>query len=104
MQAASTARTIAMLKAVLEGETYAQVARRMQVGASAVEKRVKLMEVDIRQTVGVEGAPCEGRIGVATMRRLKSGYLTALEKYDPQVEPREAVGRSRTVTSSARCE
>lgn len=98
MEAESVAKSIEMLKAVLEGDTYQAIAKQSGLTRSAVEQRVKALARDLQTIVGVEGV---GEVEVPTarqMRERRDGYLEALEHYRPQ--RRLGAGkRSRTLTT-----
>jgi transposase-like protein len=54
MRAESVAKSIKMLKGILDGKTYVAVAREYGVSRSAVEQRVKALARDLQTVVGVE--------------------------------------------------
>lgn len=62
------AETVAMLRAVLDGESYESVGLRYGVGRSAVERRIKVLVEYLIYTVGVEGLSLDS---VAFVRRLR---------------------------------
>ena len=88
MKAQSAARAIRMLRAVLEGKTYDDVAKEEGIVRSAVEQRVKLIDAELRASVGVEGAPRSGPISAKQMRQLKDAYLVAISRYTPKESER----------------
>ena len=49
-------QSVAMLKAVIDGQTYAAVAARFGVTRTAVERRIKAVAVQLSQRVGIVGA------------------------------------------------
>jgi hypothetical protein len=83
MKADSIARSAAMMKAVLDGQTYESVAKAAGMTHSAVEQRIKALARELQAVVGVVGAD-EGHIPtVRSLRTLKEHYLEALEHYRP---------------------
>lgn len=62
------AEMVAMLRAVLDGESYESVGLRYGVGRSAVERRIKVLVEYLIYTVGVEGLSLDS---VAFVRRLR---------------------------------
>ena len=51
----SAKQSIAMLRAVVDGETYEAVAERFGLSRTAVERRIKTIAVKLTQVVGIEG-------------------------------------------------
>lgn len=84
MRAESMAKSIKMLKGVLEGKTYAAVAHESRLSRSAVEQRVKALARDLQTIVGVESVDEDEVVTVKAMRARKESYLEALEHYHPQ--------------------
>ena len=84
MRAESVAKSIEMLKAILDGKTYVVVAQESGLSRSAVEQRVKALARDLETVVGVEWADEDEVATVKAMRARKDNYLEALEHYHPQ--------------------
>ncbi len=80
----SVAKSIDMLKAVLDGKTYEAVAQTFGMTRSAVEQRIKALARDVQAVVGVEGVDENVMPTAASMRRWKESYLEALEHYQPE--------------------
>ena len=80
----SVAKSVRMLKGVLEGNTYLAVARAFGLSRSAVEQRVKALARDLQMVVGVEYVDEDEVPTVKRMRSRKDNYLEALEHYRPQ--------------------
>jgi integrase len=84
MEAESLAKSIKMLKGILDGKTYVVVAQECGVSRSAVEQRVKALARDLEMVVGVERVD-EGEVAtVKAMRTRKDSYLEALDHYHPE--------------------
>ena len=72
-----------MLKAVIDGQTYALVAADFGVTRTAVERRIKALAARLCRQVGIEGLS-EGATGfVSRLRRKRNEILIALDKFDP---------------------
>ena len=84
MRAESVAKSIQMLKAILDGNTYAATAQESGVSRSAVEQRVKTLARDLQTVVGVERVDADEVPTVQGLRARKENYLEALEHYHPQ--------------------
>ena len=84
MKAESVAKSVKMLKAILEGKTYVAVAQESGLSRSAVEQRVKALARDLQRVVGVEWVDEDEVPTVKGMRVRKDDYLEALEHYRPQ--------------------
>lgn len=97
MTAKSMAKSIQMLKAVLDGQTYDTVAKAAKMTHSAVEQRVKALARDLQAVVGVEGINEDAVPTVLTMRKLRDSYLEALAHYQPERAKRMRARKS-TVT------
>ena len=85
MRAESAARSIKMLKAILDGKTYVAVAQESGLSRSAIEQRVKSLARDLQSVVGVEWVDEAEVPTVQGMRARKDNYLEALEHYRPQL-------------------
>src|SRR5438552_1673444 len=84
MSVESVAKSIQMLRGILEGKTYVAVAQESRLSRSAVEQRVKALARDLQTVVGVERVDEDAVPTVKGMRVLKENYLEALEHYHPQ--------------------
>lgn len=83
METESVAKSIKMLKAVLNGKTYQAVAQDSGLTRSAVEQRVKALARDLQTVVGVESVDEDEVPTAKGMRARKDNYLEALEHYCP---------------------
>ena len=90
MRAESVAKSIQMLKAILDGKTYVAIARESGLSRSAIEQRVKALARDLETVVGVEWVDEGDTPSVNAMRARKANYLEALAHYEPQ---RAATGK-----------
>lgn len=98
MKPESVAKSIEMMKGVLEGDTYEAIAKESGLTRSAVEQRVKALARDLQTIVGVEGVDEDELPTAREMRARRDGYLEALEHYRPQ--RRLGAGkRARTLTT-----
>lgn len=86
-----SAETIGMLKAVIDGQTYALAAAGFGVTRTAVERRVKAIAARLCRQVGVEGLTEEATTSVSRLRRRRSEILVALESFDPMSAERRRV-------------
>lgn len=77
-------QSVAMLRAVIDGETYETVAIRFGISRTAVERRIKLVAVQLTQLVGVDGLHEEGAAFVRRLRLHRDAILVALEGFEPQ--------------------
>ncbi len=80
----SVAKSIDMLKSVLDGKTYEAVAQASGMTRSAVEQRVKALARDLQLVVGVEGVDEDVMPTATSMRTWRENYLEALEHYQPE--------------------
>lgn len=75
--------SVEMLKAVVDGQTYEQVAKRYMVSRTAVERRIKLAARQIAESVGIAGLS-QGHVSyVTSLRKHKESILVALAQFDP---------------------
>lgn len=77
-------QSVAMLRAVIDGETYETVAIRFGISRTAVERRIKLVAVQLTRLVGVDGLQEEGAAFVRRLRLHRDAILVALEGFEPQ--------------------
>jgi integrase len=84
MEAESLAKSIKMLKGILDGKSYVAVAQESGLSRSAVEQRVKALARDLETVVGVEWVDEDEVTTVKAMRARKDNYLEALAHYHPQ--------------------
>jgi integrase len=85
MDSASAAKSIDLLIQVLNGKTYREIAGAVNLSRSAVEKRIKVIDLAIRATVGVAGLNDRGQIALAEMRKMKAAYLNAIDRFRPAI-------------------
>lgn len=76
-------QSVAMLRAVVDGETYEAVAMRFGVSRTAVERRIKSVAVQLTQLVGVDGLKEEGAAFVRRLRLHRDAILVSLENFEP---------------------
>jgi integrase len=69
-----------MLRRVLDGSTYAEVAAAFGVTRTAVEKRVKQLARRLSRDVGVPGLSEAGTVHVSRLRGLRAALLDALDR------------------------
>lgn len=78
------AKSIDMLKLILDGKTLEAVANTAGISRSAVEQRVKALARDLQTIVGVEGVDENVVPTLSILRNGKDRYLEALEHYQPE--------------------
>src|SRR2546425_918345 len=81
MKTESVAKSIQMLKAVLDGKTYDAVARESRLSRSALEQRVKALARDVQRIVGVEDVDEDGSVREESVLRAQAavnGYARPL--------------------------
>ena len=79
-------RSVAMLLAVIEGQTYESVGEMFGLSRTAVQKRVKRLTDRLVRQIGIEGS---GNIAFHSVQRLRdqrSAVVDALQKFDPHQE------------------
>lgn len=74
--------SVSMLRAVLDGATYAAVATDHAVTRTAVEKRVKAVAAYVAMAVGIEGLNARGATFVRRLRFHRAGLHAALQDLD----------------------
>ena len=75
----TSALSIAMLRAVLDGETYEAVALDHGVSRTAVERRIKQLAVQVAATAGIEGLNADGATFVRRLRLYRDAILGAID-------------------------
>lgn len=93
---ATVARSVEMLKAVIDGRTYDAVAAEFGVTRTAVERRVKCIAARLSTEVGIDGLNAGGATFVRRLRCKRDAILLALEHFEPQ---RRTGGRSARIVS-----
>jgi integrase len=91
--AGSTGKAMEMLKAVIDGRTYAAVAGECGISRTAVERRVKALAARLCRQVGIEGLGEEGTSFVSRLRKKRNEILVALDNFDPASGNRQRVYR-----------
>ena len=94
---AATARSVEMLKAVIEGRTYEAVGAEFGITRTAVERRVKVIAARLSKEVGVDGLSEGGAAFVRRLRHKRDAILFALERFEPQ--PRGGERSCRVVST-----
>lgn len=80
----NAARSIEMLRGVIEGRTYDAVAADFGITRTAVERRVKGIAARLSTEVGVPGLNEGGAAFVRRLRLKRDAILSALERFDPK--------------------
>ena len=80
----TTARSIEMLKSVIEGRTYDAVAVDYGITRTAVERRVKGIATRLSVEVGIAGLNEGGAAFVRRLRHKRIAILAALERFEPK--------------------
>ena len=83
--------SVAMLKAVIDGGTYEAVAAAFGVTRTAVERRIKIVAMQLCEAVGIEGLNAGGTAFVRRLRQHRNAILEALVDFEPPAPfgPRE---------------
>lgn len=84
MTPSSPARSIAMMKAILDGETCTAVGERWGMTRSAVQQRVRALALELQAVVGVEGVEGESAPSLSALRMNQAAYREALQHYCPE--------------------
>ncbi|QNP48623.1 site-specific integrase [Diaphorobacter aerolatus] len=71
---------IAMLRNVLDGDTYDAVASRHDITRTAVERRIKAVAIHVASTAGIAGLNAEGAAFVRRLRLHRDAIREALDK------------------------
>lgn len=79
----SARQSVAMLTAVISGETYDAVAAKFGKSRTAVERRIKSVAVELSKTSRIEGLNEEGAAFVRRLRLHRDALLVALESFKP---------------------
>ena len=84
-------QSVEMLKAVIRGETYEEVAAIFGKSRTAVERRIKAVAVQLSKVVGIQGLNEDGAAYVRRLRLHRDAILSALESFNPRapLAPRE---------------
>jgi len=90
-------QSIAMLRAVVDGETYEAVAERFGLSRTAVERRIKSIAVKLTQVVGVDGLKEEGAAFVRRLRLHRESIIAALAHFAPPPLPSSRPSRILTL-------
>ena len=89
----TTARSVEMLRSVLEGATYEVVASQWGVTRTAVERRIKAVAVRLCKRVGIDGLNPDAMAFVQRLRQRRAAILDALEAFEPEVPDEPRSGR-----------
>lgn len=110
----SSALSVQMLHAVLDGDTFDTVASRFGVTRTAVERRIKALVLQLMQSVGVQGLNDAAAGQVRRLRQHRDAILAALAQFDlppaDGVPPRVlsadevALGAQRIAAHGGRCQ
>lgn len=92
---------VAMLRAVLDGETYQNVGRRYGVTRSTVERRIKGLAEHLLLSVGIEGLSLSSTAFIRRLRQYPEAVEQALAQGAPCGNGAQSVPLSREVLQSA---
>ena len=76
----SWALAIAMLRGVLDGDTYDAVASRHGITRTAVERRIKAVAIHVASTAGIDGLNAEGAAFVRRLRLHRDAIHDVLDR------------------------
>lgn len=79
----AAAQSVKMLRAVIDGDTYEAVALRFGISRTAVERRIKVVAVQLSQVADIEGLNEDGAAFVRRLRHHRQAILNALDDFDP---------------------
>lgn len=74
---------VQMLRAVVDGETYSAVAVRFGVTRTAVERRIKVIALELVQSAGIAGLNDQGVAFAKRLRQHRDAILVALDDFVP---------------------
>lgn len=82
-----------MLKEVLAGKSFTQIAEAAGLSRATVGVRVRAIDLELRSSIGVAGLASSGALDVEVMRQHRDAYLRAIRQYKPSnsVAPRRSV-------------
>ena len=80
MNPESMAQSLGMLRQVLDGTPYAEVARQTGVSRTLVEQRVKAIARDLAASAGLPGAAPGARVLIPELRRAREAMLEAIAR------------------------
>ena len=98
----STSVSIAMLREVIDGRTYDEVAARFGVTRTAVERRAKAVALRLCREVGVDGLSPGGVSFASRLRERRDAIHQALERFEPDRSPAQPKERILTAEDIAR--
>jgi integrase len=79
----TTAQSVEMLRAVINGETYEAVAANFGKSRTAIERRTKSIAAQLSKVVGIQGLNEDGVAFVRRLRLHRDAILVALESFVP---------------------
>ena len=91
-----------MLREVIDGRTYDEVAARFGVTRTAVERRAKAVALRLCREVGVDGLSPGGASFVSRLRDRREAIHRALESFEPDSAPAQPKERILTAEEIAR--
>lgn len=97
-----TSVSIDMLREVIDGRTYDEVAARFGVTRTAVERRAKAVALRLCREVGVDGLSLGGASFVSRLRERREAIHRALECFEPDSTPAPPKERILTAEEIAR--
>jgi integrase len=99
MSPESMAQSLAMLRQVLDGISYVEIARQAGVSRTLVEQRVKTIARELAARMGVAGIAPHGPVLAAQLRHERGAYLEAIARFRPQDLP-DAPPRSAALSDA----
>ena len=97
-----TSVSIDMLREVIDGRTYDEVAARFGVTRTAVERRAKAVALRLCREVGVDGLGPGGVAFASRLRERRDAIHRALERFEPDSSPAQPKERILTAEDIAR--
>ena len=79
----SAAHSVEMLKAVVDGATYETVAAKFGVTRTAVERRIKLLAIQLSRAGSINGLNEDGAAFVRRLRQHRDAIFNALAGFEP---------------------
>lgn len=89
-------KDVQMLREVLDGYPYTVVGNRFGISRSSVERRVKLVAVQLAGSVRIEGLPLHGAAVVTRLRQSRQAILDALDQFEPRARSPHRTSRVLT--------
>ena len=87
MDMESVKRSVAMLRAIVDGKSYAEVAATHGLARTSVERRVKMLAIRLHKEAGLVGVGVDGVVHVRRLRSLREEVQRALAAFDVSQPP-----------------